>query len=71
MNGLDVNLVMVLPNHPLLDHRLLEAEAAGLLDRMLAVLQDNSRLVTPKHPLSADNLLTLVLTAMPSLLTQP
>ncbi|KAK1830337.1 mRNA cleavage and polyadenylation specificity factor complex subunit pta1 [Podospora conica] len=42
MNGLDVSLAMVPPNHPLLDHRLLEAEAAGLLDRMLAVLQDNS-----------------------------
>lgn len=44
-NGLDVSLAMVPPNHPLLDHRLLEAEAAGLLDRMLAVLQDNSRSV--------------------------
>ncbi|KAK1755192.1 mRNA cleavage and polyadenylation specificity factor complex subunit pta1 [Echria macrotheca] len=42
INGLDVSLAMIPPNHPLLDPRLLEAEAAGLLDRMLAVLQDNS-----------------------------
>lgn len=43
MNGLDVSLAMIPPNHDVLDPRLLEAEAAGLLDRMLAVLQDNSR----------------------------
>ncbi|KAK4205178.1 putative Pre-tRNA-processing protein [Triangularia verruculosa] len=40
--GLDISLGMVPPNHPLLDPRLMEAEATGLLDRMLAVLQDNS-----------------------------
>jgi symplekin len=34
---------MIPPNHPLLDPRQLEAEATGLLDRMLGVLQDNSR----------------------------
>ncbi|KAK3341242.1 hypothetical protein B0T25DRAFT_335481 [Lasiosphaeria hispida] len=42
INGLDVSLSMIPPNHPLLDPRVLEAEAAGLLDRMLGVLQDNS-----------------------------
>jgi symplekin len=41
--GLDISLSMVPPNHPLLDSRHLEAEATGLLDRMLGVLQDNSR----------------------------
>ena len=34
---------MVPPGHTLLDQRNLEAEATGLLDRMLGVLQDNSR----------------------------
>ncbi|KAK3328943.1 hypothetical protein B0H66DRAFT_7424 [Apodospora peruviana] len=40
--GLDVNLTMIPAGHPVLDPRLLEAEATGLLDRMLGVLQDNS-----------------------------
>ncbi|KAK3382420.1 hypothetical protein B0T24DRAFT_12001 [Lasiosphaeria ovina] len=40
--GLDISLNMIPPNHPVLDPRLLEAEATGLLDRMLGVLQDNS-----------------------------
>ncbi|KAK3309660.1 uncharacterized protein B0T15DRAFT_11088 [Chaetomium strumarium] len=40
--GLDISLNMIPPNHPLLDPRQLEAEATGLLDRMLGVLQDNS-----------------------------
>jgi symplekin len=43
INGLDISLVMIPPNHPVLDPRQLEAEATGLLDRMLGVLQDNSR----------------------------
>lgn len=34
---------MVSADHPFLDPRQLEAEATGLLDRMLSVLQDNSR----------------------------
>lgn len=34
---------MVTADHPFLDARQLEAEATGLLDRMLGVLQDNSR----------------------------
>lgn len=34
---------MVTADHPFLDPRQLEAEATGLLDRMLVVLQDNSR----------------------------
>lgn len=46
-NGLDISLNMIPPNHPLLDPRQLEAEATGLLDRMLGVLQDNSRLRRP------------------------
>ncbi|KAK3496966.1 uncharacterized protein B0T23DRAFT_309331 [Neurospora hispaniola] len=41
-SGLDVNLAMIPPNHKFLDPRLLEAEAIGLLDRMLGALQDNS-----------------------------
>ncbi len=41
--GLDISLNTIPPNHPLLDPRQLEAEATGLLDRMLGVLQDNSR----------------------------
>ncbi|KAK5657130.1 hypothetical protein OQA88_3658 [Cercophora sp. LCS_1] len=40
--GLDVSLSMIPPNHPLIDPRLLEAEGAGLLDKMLMVLQENS-----------------------------
>lgn len=34
---------MVSTDHLFLDPRQLEAEATGLLDRMLTVLQDNSR----------------------------
>lgn len=41
---LDMSLDRVPPNHALLDPRTMEAEAFGLLDRMLGVLQeDNSR----------------------------
>ncbi|KAL2113494.1 hypothetical protein VUR80DRAFT_3656 [Thermomyces stellatus] len=39
---LDISLDRVPPNHALLDPRTMEAEAFGLLDRMLGVLQDNS-----------------------------
>ncbi|KAF7558891.1 hypothetical protein G7046_g5268 [Stylonectria norvegica] len=39
---LDVSLDKVPPNHQSLDPRTLEAEATGLLDRMLAVLQESS-----------------------------
>ncbi|KUI66313.1 mRNA cleavage and polyadenylation specificity factor complex subunit pta1 [Cytospora mali] len=41
-NGLEVSLGMVPAGHPFLDPRQLEAEATGLLDRILGVLQDNS-----------------------------
>lgn len=41
-DGLDISLNIVPASHPLLDPRHLEAEATGLLDRMLGVLQDNS-----------------------------
>ncbi|KAK0389538.1 hypothetical protein NLU13_3113 [Sarocladium strictum] len=39
---LDVSLDKIPPNHQSLDARNLEAEATGLLDRMLAVLQESS-----------------------------
>ncbi|KAI1141921.1 hypothetical protein F5Y05DRAFT_369141 [Hypoxylon sp. FL0543] len=39
---LDISLLMIPPNHSILDAPKLEAEASGLLDRMLGVLQDNS-----------------------------
>ncbi|KND95303.1 mRNA cleavage and polyadenylation specificity factor complex subunit pta1 [Tolypocladium ophioglossoides CBS 100239] len=40
--ALDVSLDKVPPNHQSLDPRNLEAEATGLLDRMLSVLQESS-----------------------------
>ncbi|KEY70073.1 hypothetical protein S7711_07858 [Stachybotrys chartarum IBT 7711] len=40
--ALDVSLDKVPPNHQSLDPRTLEAEASGLLDRMLATLQESS-----------------------------
>ncbi|KAI1102369.1 hypothetical protein F4804DRAFT_313324 [Jackrogersella minutella] len=39
---LDISLVLIPSNHPVLDAPKLEAEASGLLDRMLGILQDNS-----------------------------
>ncbi|KAI2621248.1 hypothetical protein GGR54DRAFT_600704 [Hypoxylon sp. NC1633] len=39
---LDISLVMIPSNHTLLDAPKLEAEATGLLDRMLSVLHDNN-----------------------------
>ncbi|KAJ3522199.1 hypothetical protein NM208_g12959 [Fusarium decemcellulare] len=39
---LEVSLDKVPPNHKSLDHRNLEAEASGLLDRMLTALQESS-----------------------------
>ncbi|CAK7216793.1 hypothetical protein SBRCBS47491_002948 [Sporothrix bragantina] len=41
-DSLDISLSLVPPGHSLLEPRHLEAEATGLLDRMLGVLQDNS-----------------------------
>ncbi|XXG98211.1 Transcriptional regulatory protein [Hypoxylon texense] len=41
-NVLDISLTMIPPEHPILDAPKLEAEASGLLDRMLGTLQDNS-----------------------------
>lgn len=38
---LEVSLSMVPPNHPLIPPNNLQAEASGLLDRMLAVFQEN------------------------------
>jgi hypothetical protein len=43
---LEVSLTMVPQNHPLIPPRNLEAEASGLLDRMLGVFQENIRSVT-------------------------
>ncbi|KAL6895780.1 hypothetical protein HDV57DRAFT_24382 [Trichoderma longibrachiatum] len=40
--GLDVSLDKVPPNHQTLDPRMLEAEASGLLDRMLSIFQGNN-----------------------------
>ncbi|KAG0647863.1 mRNA cleavage and polyadenylation specificity factor complex subunit pta1 [Hyphodiscus hymeniophilus] len=40
-NPFEVSLTMVPQNHPLLAPRNLEAEASGLLDRMLGVFQEN------------------------------
>lgn len=42
-SGLDVSSSIIPPNHAILDPLHLEAEATGLLDRMLGTLQDNSR----------------------------
>lgn len=41
---------MIPPNHKFLDPRHLEAEAIGLLDRMLGALQDNNRCVRAAFP---------------------
>lgn len=43
-----MSLALVPPNHPLLDPRILEAEATGLLDRLLGALQDSSRCASPQ-----------------------
>jgi symplekin len=42
---LEVSLSMVPPNHALIPPRNLEAEASGLLDRMLSVFQESIRYV--------------------------
>ena len=42
-NPIEVSLTMVPQNHALLAPRNLEAEASGLLDRMLGVFQENLR----------------------------
>ncbi|OHE92308.1 mRNA cleavage and polyadenylation specificity factor complex subunit [Colletotrichum orchidophilum] len=41
-DSLDVSLDKIPPNHQTLDARTLDAEGAGLLDRILSVLQENS-----------------------------
>lgn len=38
---MDVSLDRIPLNHGLLDPRMLEAEAHGLMDRILSILQDN------------------------------
>jgi symplekin len=38
----DISLAMVPPNHTLIPPQNLEAEASGLLDRMLGVFQENA-----------------------------
>jgi symplekin len=42
---MEVSLSMVPPDHKLIPPKNLEAEASGLLDRMLAVFQENIRFV--------------------------
>jgi symplekin len=44
-DSLEVSLSMVPPDHKLIPPKSLEAEASGLLDRMLAVFQENIRFV--------------------------
>lgn len=67
---LQVSLSMVPPNHTLLPPRNLEAEASGLLDRLLSVFQENSRYVD--HTGSFSCILSkLTYPAMPYLLMQP
>ncbi|KAI5865159.1 hypothetical protein GGS23DRAFT_412070 [Durotheca rogersii] len=39
---LDISLAIIPPTHPVLEGSKLEAEASGLLDRMLSILQENS-----------------------------
>ncbi|TKX25580.1 putative pre-tRNA-processing protein [Elsinoe australis] len=46
----EISLALVPRDHPVIPPSNLEAEASGLLDRLLDVLQDNSR--NPQHPLS-------------------
>lgn len=46
----EISLSMVPSNHPLIPPKNLEAEASGLLDRMLAVFHENSRSVYPPPP---------------------
>ncbi|KAK1638418.1 mRNA cleavage and polyadenylation specificity factor complex subunit [Colletotrichum phormii] len=41
-DSLDISLDKIPPNHQTLDARTLDAEGAGLLDRILSVLQENS-----------------------------
>ena len=47
---MDVSLSIVPQSHTLLPPRNLEAEASGLLDRMLAVFQENSTYVSSSSP---------------------
>jgi symplekin len=42
-NEPEVSLAIVPPGHPLVPPKNLEAEASGLLDRMLSVFQENLR----------------------------
>jgi len=42
----EISLALVPRNHPVIPPSNLEAEASGLLDRLLFVIQDNSRYVT-------------------------
>jgi symplekin len=44
---LEISLSIVPPDHKLIPPKSLEAEASGLLDRMLAVFQENVRCVRP------------------------
>ncbi|KAI0484895.1 hypothetical protein GGR56DRAFT_616038 [Xylariaceae sp. FL0804] len=63
-DALDISLIMVPPNHPILEGAQLEAEASGLLDRMLGALQDAA-----SDPLTIDatlNTLSILVRARPA-----
>lgn len=44
----EVSLALVPSDHPLIPPSNLEAETHGLLDRLLGIIQDNTRQVTRK-----------------------
>lgn len=69
-NGLDISLNMITANHPLLDPRQLEAEATGLLDRMLGALQEHGRWVSSESHTWESRQLTVII-AMLCLLMPP
>lgn len=47
---MEISLAMVPPNHPLVPARNMEAEASGLLDRMLGVFHENIRYIDKSIP---------------------
>lgn len=62
---MDVSLDKVPEGHRNLDGRMLEGEAMGLLDRMLSVLQENSRCVLCSYAeFSEDYVLTIPLSPL-------
>ncbi|KAH9887862.1 hypothetical protein F4778DRAFT_797338 [Xylariomycetidae sp. FL2044] len=81
---LDISLAMVPPNHPVLDGSSLEAEASGLLDRMLGALQDDNSdclvidatlntlsILVRARPATSNRIINVVLTFNPFKLAKP